>query len=179
MSESMTLERYLSTPETNRRRELMWGVVREPAAPTWDHQFVLGRLFQRIDSHVRRLRLGKVGLAPIDVILDAERKLVVQPDLFFVAAARCKIISDRVWGAPDLVVEVVSKGSLRYDQMMKRDWYRQYGVRELWLSDPREQTVSILDLSGDTVATADFTGTQVLRSRVLPRLRLRALNAFV
>ena len=78
-------------------------------------------------------KLGTVCIAPLDVILDPARALIVQPDLFFISKQRQEIITDHVWGAPDLVVEVMSphprigkvRGAHRY--------FAQYGVRECWL----------------------------------------------
>jgi Uma2 family endonuclease len=49
-----------------------------------------------------------VWLSPIDVVLNAARDLVVQPDLSVVLAERADIVTDRIWGSPDLVVEVMS-----------------------------------------------------------------------
>jgi Uma2 family endonuclease len=174
----LTLDGYLSARETNRRHELAFGVVREPPAPNWDHQFVIGRLFARLDQHSTRFKLGKVGLSPLDVILDPARSLVVQPDLVFVATARCAIIRDRIWGPPDLVVEVLSPDTGRYDREQKRGWYEEYGVREQWLVDPRDRTIDVCDLIHAPAELVSYTGRQFVRSRVLPRLRLRVSSAF-
>lgn len=174
----LTLAEYLAGPETNRRRELSWGIVREPPAPAWDHQFVTGRLFTKLDAHVTRFGCGKVGLSPLDVILDPNRNLVVQPDICFIAAERCGIIRDRIWGAPDLVVEILSPDSRRYDREDKRRWYAQYGVRELWLVDAQQRTIELYDLIDNPDDAVAFVGVQVVRSSVLPRLRLRAASVF-
>jgi len=64
------------------------------------------------------------------VVLDRERALIVQPDVLFVAHDRLSIIRDQVWGAPDLVAEVLSIGTEAHDRIDKVAWYRQYGVRE-------------------------------------------------
>lgn len=40
-------------------------------------------------------------------------------------------------GAPDLVVEVLSKGTSRYGKTEKKVVYAQYGVKEYWLIDPK------------------------------------------
>jgi Uma2 family endonuclease len=174
----MTVEEYLATPETTRRRELAWGVVREPPAPGWNHQTIVGRLFTRLDAHVARNGLGKVGLSPLDVILDPVRNLVVQPDLVFVAAPRCGIIRERIWGAPDLVVEVLSPDSRRYDRVEKRAWYERCGVREQWLVDPVSRAISVCDLVHAPADVVPYEGDQLLRSPVLPRLRLRVALIF-
>jgi Uma2 family endonuclease len=177
--DKVSLVEYLEMPETNRPYELAYGVLREPPAPNWDHQIAVGRLFERLDAHVTRFGLGKIGLSPLDVILDAEKHLVLQPDLVFVSAERVGIIREQIWGAPDLVVEVVSPSSRQYDREQKRAWYAQYGVRELWLVDPRETTVAIDDLTTPAGSLVTYTQTQILRSRVLPRLRLLTARAFI
>ena len=127
MSRRLTLEAYLAGEETMLPQELTYGVLREPPAPGFHHQIIVGRLHERLDRHVRRYKTGRVVLSPIDVILDARRALVVQPDLVFVSAARAGICSDRIRGAPDLTIEVLSKMNRRHDSDVKVTWYR--GVR--------------------------------------------------
>lgn len=177
-NERVTLEEYLSGKETNKRRELTFGVLREPPAPAWDHQAIVGRLFVRLEDHVNRFKLGKVGLSPIDVILDPAQNLVVQPDLVFVSAERSEIIRDRIWGPPDLAVEVLSPDSGRYDREQKREWYQRYLVKELWLVDPYARTIAVCDLMQASAEPVIFAGERILHSRVLPQLRLRVSSVF-
>jgi Uma2 family endonuclease len=82
--------------------------LRVAESPLPRHQAVVFDLGLALAEHVRERRLGEVWLAPLDVILDAERSLIIQPDLFFVSNERGHIMRDRVRGAPDLVVEVLS-----------------------------------------------------------------------
>jgi Uma2 family endonuclease len=159
--------------ETNRPRELAYGILREPPAPGFPHQIIVGRLFTRLDHHVRRHSAGTVVMSPIDVILDRENHLVVQPDIVFVRSQRLGICRTQIWGAPDLVVEVLSTGSSRRDRTVKVAWYRKYGVRECWLVDAIGRTVEVIDLSAPPQQSREYLGRETLRSRVLPRLRLR------
>lgn len=174
----LTLDQYLQTPDTTRPSELVFGVVHEPAAPSWDHQEMVARLFTGLDRHVRPRDLGKVGLAPLDVVLDAQRHLVVQPDVVFVASGRTHLIGHRLWGAPDLVVEVLSAGTSVYDRGTKKDWYDKYGVRELWLVTPWERTIEVVAFSDRQAASTRFATTQIVRSSVLPQMRLRVEAIF-
>ena len=173
-----TLREYLGLPETNRPQELAYGILREPPSPFYPHQAVLGRLHLPIVRHVQRYRLGEVVLAPMDVILDPEHALVVQPDLLFVSEARRAIISNQIWGSPDLTVEVLSDTRRRHDRVVKLGWYRQYGVLECWLVDPDTERVEVVDLTSAAHASRTFAGRQIVRSAVLPRLRLRAVDVF-
>ena len=98
--------------------------------------------------HVHERRLGEVWISPLDVILDAERALIVQPDLFFISNERSHILSDRVRGAPDLVVEVLSP-SPRIGKLGERiGWFQEYGVKECWLIHQQEHRIEVLNFIG-------------------------------
>lgn len=159
---------YLNGPETLRRRELVWGVVREPPAPFWPHQDVVTRTAALLYQHVADRRLGKVVAAPLDVVLDEARGLVVQPDVVFLSNERMHLVRNQVWGAPDLVIEVESPGTRRRDRVDKRAWYRRYGVREYWLIDTIAQTVTVFVFGDGRATRRTFKGRARLDSTVLP-----------
>jgi Uma2 family endonuclease len=58
-------------------------------------------------------------------------------------------------GRPDMVVEVVSPSSRRYDRVMKLHWYASLGVPEYWIVDPEARSLERLVLDGDTYRIAD------------------------
>ncbi len=97
---TMTTAEYLRTPESVLPTELIYGVLRVAESPLPRHQAVVFDLGLALAEHVRERRLGEVWLAPFDVILDAGRSLIIQPDLFFVSNERGHIMNDRVRGAP-------------------------------------------------------------------------------
>lgn len=165
--DKLAVVEYFELEETNRPIELVYGVVREPPMPAWDHQLVSARLTALLHTHVEELGAGRVA-SPVDVVLDVDAALVVQPDLVFISHARLEIAGERVWGAPDLVVEILSPRSARRDRTVKLSWYRRYGVRECWLVDPRARTVEVVDLRSVTVPRL-FRGAEPVRSYVLPR----------
>ena len=170
---------YLEQPEQMTPQELVWGVLREPPAPLYGHQSVVGRVFVILDVHNRAHRLGIVCVSPMDVVLDPARALVVQPDVFFVAKERIDLIRGQMWGAPDLVVEVASRRTMRRDRTTKLAWYRRYGVKECWLVEPGRERVVIVDLSlRGRKAYRIVEGPDRLRSTVLPLLHVTAADCF-
>jgi Uma2 family endonuclease len=174
----MTIDQYLCGEETNRPQELRYGVLHEPPSPGVDHQTIVGRLHLMLSMHVRKRNLGRVLLSPMDVVLDSVRALVVQPDLLFISTARLSICSERVHGAPDLVIEVLSPFNRRHDRHTKVGWYRQYGVRECWVIDPIAKTVEVFDFSQPGTESRLFDGGDRIVSGVFPALQLSAQAAF-
>jgi Uma2 family endonuclease len=168
MEKRIDVDAYFRRPETNRPQELVFGMAREPPAPFYGHQQAVGQLFLVLRTHVHERQLGDVCLAPMDVVLDEESGLVVQPDLMFISHERRDIIRNHVWGAPDLVVEVVSPATQHRDRTLKLAWYRKYGVRECWLVDAAERRIEVVDCESDQLES--FTGDTPIRSRVLPHL---------
>lgn len=178
MRPRLTVDAYLAGEETNRPRELAYGFVREPPAPTFHHQVISGRLHHRLAAHVDEEQLGVVVASPVDVILDRDRHLVVQPDLVFVRTDRLAICTDRIWGPPDLVIEVLSTGRLRHDRITKVHWYRKYGVVECWLVDTLASTIEVIGLTEPSCPRRLFEGQSTVESQVLPRLRLSPADVF-
>jgi Uma2 family endonuclease len=174
----MTTHEYLATEETTRRRELAYGRLAEPPAPAYGHQNVLLRVARILADHAEARGLGRVAIAPLDVILDAEKSLVVQPDVLFIAADRLSIIRDQVWGTPDLVVEVFSPWTAGVDTREKFTWYRQYGVREYWLVDPAREQVVVVDFSAFPPTRRAAAGTESVVSTVMPELEIAAQQLF-
>jgi len=175
----MTADEYLyESEETNRARELVLGRLREPPAPFFSHQSLVLRIANAWIEHIEPGRLGRVAVAPVDVVLDKERALILQPDVLFVSTPRLSIIRDQVWGPPDLVAEVLSPGTEHRDRGEKLKWYRQYGVREYWMVDPSRACVTVADFAGPSPVFRHAAGAESIRSTVFPRLELSADRLF-
>jgi Uma2 family endonuclease len=165
----MTIEEYLRTPESVLPQELAYGDLRVAEAPRVPHQRAVGRLFLALNQHANECAPGEVWLSPIDVIFDQDRHLVAQPDLLFISRARADIVSDRIRGAPDLVVEVLSPhprvGTL--DEHLQ--WFARYGVRECWVVDLARRRLDVIAFDRGTIRSrVRFEERAPIHSEVLP-----------
>jgi Uma2 family endonuclease len=169
----LTTSDYFLTPEVVAPQELVWGMVREAAAPTPRHQWAVGEFFFWLRLHVREQRLGQVLMAPLDVVLDGPRALVVQPDVVVVLQERRHIVTDRVWGAPDIALEVMSPRPRIGTLDERLDWFARYGVRECWLVHQPQRECEIVGFAGGRVVSRRvFGGGDPLESAVLPGFRM-------
>jgi Uma2 family endonuclease len=164
----MTTAEYLAGAQTLLRRELLFGVVREPASPFRPHQGVVTQATLLLAAHARKEGCGRVYVSPLDVVFDRENALVLQPDLMFVSRERGHILGKLIEGAPDLVIEVISDSSDTYDRVQKLEWYREYHVLEYWVIDPDANEIEVIRLDTDPVQRQTFSGHDIVRSTVLP-----------
>ena len=165
----MTTAEYLGTPESVLPQELAFGVWRVAESPTPRHQEAVLGLTLALHTHVRSHHSGTVWLSPLDVILDYERALVVQPDLFIISNERAHILTDRVRGAPDLVVEVLSPRPRVGDINERVRWFAEYDVRECWIVHQVERWIDVLTFGGGkTVTRRRFAADDRIESGVLP-----------
>lgn len=165
----MTLADYFDTPESPLPQELIFGVPRVADAPFVSHQRVVLRLALALQQHVEPEALGEVLFAPIDIVFDAERALVLQPDLLFVSRDRASIVRERVYGAPDLVIEVLSPRPRIGDLAERVRWFAQYGVREIWVYDQDRRQMRVLACAdGQVQRSVKLAAEDRMRSEVLP-----------
>ena len=151
-----TVEDYLKLPEEV-RVELIDGVIYDMAAPTSLHQAIAGEIFTQFRNYLRK-NGGKcmAFISPIDVQLDCDDKTMVQPDVAIVCD-RSKLKSGRIFGAPDLVVEVLSKSTRKKDSMIKTGKYINAGVKEYWIVDSDKKRVVVYKYSDELYLPTIYT----------------------
>ncbi|MBL7870553.1 MAG: Uma2 family endonuclease [Cyclobacteriaceae bacterium] len=124
-------------------------------APTSTHQKISGKLFLIIGNYLMGNRC-QLFSAPFDVRLpfssnkkkDNEIITVVQPDLCVICDPT-KIDERGCLGAPDWIIEILSRYTSAKDLREKFKVYEETGVREYWVVHPTEQTVLIYVLEAN------------------------------
>lgn len=158
------------TPPSHRgvRYQLIEGELVKTAGANDAHQVFIGELY-----FAARLQIGDPGkfeirLPTFDVYLDEHNTF--QPDLLFAADNRRHIIGHRgVFGAPDVVVEVLSESTRQRDLNVKVPVYARNGVREMWIADLHAESVSKYVGDGQSMTLARVYGPDdVLTSEAVP-----------
>jgi Uma2 family endonuclease len=110
-------------------------------APNFLHQIVCRDIMLAFSRVPDIQHLGEYVASPVDVYLDAGN--VFQPDIIFIAKENMGIIKhNRIKGAPDLVIEILSPGNTRHDTVTKKAVYERTGVKEYFIVDPATRRVS-------------------------------------
>jgi Uma2 family endonuclease len=130
----------------DRRRELVNGFIKMMTpAPKVQHQRINGNLFGELRDIIKKHK-GKCEVfhAPFDVRLpeNGEREdrlidTVVQPDICIVCNP-LKLDERGCLGAPDMIAEILSFSTAKYDTTVKFRLYETAGVREYWIVYPSE-----------------------------------------
>ena len=179
-SPKLTYEDYVLLPEDGKRHEIIDGVHFVTAAPFLRHQRIVVRLTIRLGGFLQEHRLGELLVAPTDVILSTHD--IVQPDLLFVSNARAPILTEKnVQGAPDLVIEVISKGSRRLDEVLKRRAYERFGALEYWIFDPLRADTQVWEQAAEGLrrrALLSAAAGEVLTTPLLPGLEIPLAEIF-
>jgi Uma2 family endonuclease len=154
------------------RHELLYGRLYLTPSPSLLHQVVASLLFRKLSETARSMG-GILLTAPLDVAL-AEHT-VVQPDLLYLSAERLRESREGVEGAPSLVIEITSPGSVRRDRGEKLRAYAEHGVAEYWIVDPAARQIEFLtNREGRFQVEIPFDG--IYRSAVLPGISLHLVE---
>lgn len=140
------------------RRELIDGRLVEVEVPTERHEWVVGSILAALFNW-SQLHGGRALGSGYKIRIDERRG--VMPDVQFYRKGRpANPPHGLESGAPDLVVEVVSPASVRYDRVTKLNWYASIGAPEYWLIDPEALTLEQLVLEGKTYRIATSLAEQ-------------------
>jgi Uma2 family endonuclease len=125
--------------QEERRRELIDGKIVYMAPPDWEHSQVTLNMSVMFKNFLK----GKnCDVAPDGAYLYLTKTERYQPDMM-VICDKNKIDKKGVHGAPDLVVEVLSLSTQRYDKGHKKNIYEKAGVLEYWIVDKKNRTIEV------------------------------------
>jgi Uma2 family endonuclease len=176
-----TYEDYLRLPADGRRYEVLRGALYVTPAPIYDHQFSVIRLGYYLTHLILEKDLGVLLTAPFDIRLPHQLADPVEPDLVFFRKGNGPRSGDKSFtGVPDLVIEVLSPGTHKTDARIKLAIYRQAGIPEYWLVNPKTRRILIHRLSpeGEYVEWAHSGEGEVVSSETLPGLSLAVSSIF-
>ena len=165
-------------PDDGRRYELYDGEVVVVPMPFPRHQRVAFNIGEILRDYERRMG-GLVFGVPIDIVFSEHN--VVQPDVVFFRQERRHLIDmmAATRAAPDLAVEVLSRGTEARDRGRKMQLLARFGVPEYWIVDPVKNTLEIYVLRGpayERVVAHDEH--QRVESPTLPDLSFPAARVF-
>jgi Uma2 family endonuclease len=167
---------YMRLPEGTPIQLIAGEFIMSPSPLTF-HQRISMRLSSSLYDFVMKRGLGEVFHAPTD--LHVSYKDVYQPDIFFISKEHLiDIEEDGIYGAPDLVIEILSPSTAGYDRGVKMEAYQKFGVKEYWIVDPKETTMEAYANAADSFQTT-FSGKEgVLCSTALPEFCVDVQSVF-
>lgn len=134
-----TEEEFLALNDTG-RCELINGHYYSLPRPSLVHQAILGCLSYLLTIYTDEEGLTDEPFMSFDVQLGEHT--VAVPDIFLTCHPE-KLCEYCLAGAPDLAVEIVSPEAPGHDQITKLHLYMEHGVREYWIVDPRDKSVTV------------------------------------
>ena len=176
----MSLDDFLALGETDGRWELDDGVLYIMSSGTPDHQFLMRQIGRHIDNYLEQFDTPPAQFFhEMTTILSRELQRAPEPDLVIILNESREIVGPvRVEGAPDIIIEILSTDRGR-DLGYKRRIYAEAGVQEYWPTDPRNDTLTRLQLqNGEYIEQAVLGPADTLTTPLLPGLSIPLTDIF-
>jgi Uma2 family endonuclease len=127
-----------------RKADFFEGIIVMHSPASLQHEDTFVDLISLLHLHVRRYQLGKVLGSRSLIVFSPEHRF--EPDILFIATSNTgdwHKEGREFHGVPDVVIEILSKSTRRYDLNIKRMVYQEYGVREIVFVDMLKHCVII------------------------------------
>jgi Uma2 family endonuclease len=177
---TLTVADLEAMPDDDNRYEIIDGELFVSRAPGLNHQRISRNLIGIFLTYLDRHPIGE--MLPTPGVIFSEISAVIPDVLYMSYENRNRIaVADRIRGAPDLVIEILSPGSenTRRDRIAKRRLYGKYGVREYWIVDPETRRVELYALENDAMELlATYTESEVITSALLPGFACQVESIF-
>lgn len=173
----MTAEEFWELHESDSgfRGELIYGEVREMVPPGGQHGDIASQIIIDMGIYLRSRNIGRV-YTETGYVLRHDPDVVAAPDVSFIRAERAPSRKEKKWleVAPDLAVEVISPSDNYSDVHQKTELYLENGVEEVWIVDPRRESIDVLRAD----STKTYGGNDTLTTPLLPGFALVVKSLF-
>lgn len=146
----VSLEEFLEMDKGENRFEYFNGEVIYLPSPSVEHQRVLLNIAAEFRNYFRS-KPCEAFIAPLDLwLINKEKSLnvKVQPDLM-VICDKTGLRENSYYGAPALIIEIISPSNENHDRIKKYIIYMDFGVKEYWIINPKLKTVEVYTLEKD------------------------------
>ena len=173
----MTAEDLIALPRGQHRYELVKGELLTMSPAGEEHGSITGRVTVLLGSYILQNKLGLIYCAETGFKLESDPDTVLAPDISFISRERVGALSESYrYGPPDLVVEVKSPGDSEYKIESKCKRWLSFGVKAVWLIDPKKRTVKILLQSGERTVLTELN--EIVDDSVVTGFRLNVSEIF-
>ena len=144
----MTAEELFLLADDGYRHELIKGELRTMAPPGDEHGAFTANITILIGQYIQENDLGRV-YAETGFQLERDPDTVLAPDFAFVKKERLSsLLKGYPFGAPELVVEVLSPGDRKGRVEEKTSRWLGSGASVVWLVNPKNRNIEIRTASG-------------------------------
>ena len=174
----ISLDEYFELPTDDERIELVYGACIVSPRPSEEHNDLVHDLAEILKRWVRHHHLGTISI-DIDVVFDEPNDLVYAPDILFTLKSnRSRRVKGRLFGTPDLCIEVLSPSERPWLQNRKFADYEGYGVRWYWTvlpagAESRIEEYELID--GSYICRQEIVGNAWFSPGAFPNLHIRML----
>ncbi len=153
------------------KSEFINGAVIVHSPVVIEHNEANGNLYKMIDTYVVEHNLGFVGIEKILIKLTRND---YEPDLCYFKKDKAQQFKagQKFFPAPDLIVEVLSKGTEKRDRGVKYKDYEKHGVEEYWIVDPFNKTIEQYCLNKGTYELILKADDGLIKTGVIKNLQI-------
>ena len=175
-----TVDDWENFPDNGNRYEIIEGELIVSTAPRFIHQLLIARLVEILRNYIKQNPIGEVLPTPGVIFSKTDGAI---PDLIFISSERIKqfLLDDRIQGAPELVVEIMSPGkqNMERDRVTKLKLYSRFAVKEYWIVDPMSKQIEVFRSTSHGLRLAEkLNETETLVSPLFPNFSLQIIKLF-
>jgi Uma2 family endonuclease len=157
--------------------EIIDGELIVSRKPHLRHAAIIGKLCAQVYPAVRAK--GGILLVQPGIVWSEEGEDNVAPDIAIVLPDRLHLATGRALsGTPNIVMEVVSEGSVEIDYVKKRALYARTGAREYWIVDWLRQSLEVWTFTEQAARVVTYTIGQTITTPLLPGVSISVEDLF-
>jgi Uma2 family endonuclease len=149
--------------------EIIDGELIVSRQPHLRHGVIIAAVSQLFRPAVKTL--GGLAIVEPGIVWSEEAEDNVVPDIAIVLPDRLHLATGRTLsGCPNIVMEIVSQGSIEVDYVNKRDLYARTGAQEYWIIDWQRKVIQVWTFTESPARAMAYTAGQMITTPIIPGL---------